>query len=466
MSGETAAARALRKAAARGEGAIEDSVVRMALGRVPRNRLAFGRAANALGAVAARDGAVAAALDLLAEAHERLIATGDDAARLIFKRRARGLGDALRASRAGGLTAAVRELDELMAQVRPRSGRLAAGTIRPNWWDRLFELAERDPAVREAYLAFQDACATGDIDLLEAAAAALREAVGGKLSMSKAKAFADRINGVVRRLKAVTASGDGVRVLTALNDFLDALDPADPVRRAVSMMADAVRTNADHWFTVGRLVAGMKAAETPEQARGLCWRLKGLLGEMLTMSTKAYRQAYAAALADAEALAVRLNRTEKGWEVVTRRSQVRAPGSKNSARLGQFYDDAILVRRVVPGTGRMEAIVVLATQVKSSDLATAGVIDQIRKDVDRSLSGIIEMDGIQYTLRSGLEFNPTRIFVGTNLPPRAAADAASAAGTAVGAIVLPMGGDDIERVAQALLVSNRLVPADLLAKGR
>nr|WP_221377510.1 hypothetical protein [Actinoplanes polyasparticus] len=446
------------------EEAIEDSFIRMALGRVTRNRMLFGRAENALGRVAAQDGAVAVALDLFGQAHERLVATGDDAARLIVRQRAQDLGDALRATKVRGsdLTRARREVDEILHGIRTRAGRLASGDLRPNWWDRLFELAERDETVRTALVAFRDACTTGDTPVLRGAAAALVAAVGKRISPSRTKQFRDRLNGVIRRIEAVTPSGDGAKALLALDTYIDSLAPGHPERLAVACMGDAVRANADHWFTVGKLVAGMKAVETLEQARGLRWRLQGLLAEMLTMSTRAYRAVYAQALNDAQEVAKRLNAASGGgWEVVTRRTQVRAPAG-GRGQLAQFYDDAIIVRRLSADGRGGEAVVVLATQVKSTDLATARVVDQMLSDIERSRTGIIEFDNVQLTLLADPEVPLTRVFVGTNVPPRLGIETLAATGTSAEGVILPMGGDQIEAVANALLMANGLVQEQML----
>ncbi|MGW2193005.1 hypothetical protein ACWCSH_11715, partial [Streptosporangium sp. NPDC001682] len=192
---------------------------------------------------------------------------------------------------------------------------------------------------------------------------------------------------------------------------------------------------------------------------GLIWRIKGMLGEMLTMSTPAYQARRKAALADAEALARRLNeiaaRSGKpgGWEVSVHRSQVRAPAAADSARLASFYDDTITVRRVVPGQQHGEAYVILATQIKSG--SAAGVVGQIARDVRRGLGGLIELNSRTYhLLPNPPDFPTTRVFVGPELPP---ASVAIRANVPIETVVLPMSSAELESVAKAFLQANNLL---------
>ena len=90
-------------------------------------------------------------------------------------------------------------------------------------------------------------------------------------------------------------------------------------------------------------------------------------------------------------------------------------------------------------------------------MSTAGVVDQILSDINRELGGLIEVDGIIHTLVTALEFQTIRVFVGTNLPSSKAALQASAVGATLEPIVLPMGGDELELVAQALLRAWKLI---------
>ncbi|MGW6024289.1 hypothetical protein [Streptomyces sp. NPDC055099] len=451
--------------------AIKNAIARMALGQVPLVRLLFGAASDATNAIAARVGRVAAAHTVFTEAHWSLVASGDDAARIAFRKAAKELRAELRAAPAEApdlaqdAQRALREVDHITRGVRSRSGRLASAQINPNWWDRLFELSRSDPAVRTALEAFQDACVTGDTDTITAAAQHLLTAVSKRVSMSKAKAFADRINGVVRRLSAGSRPGDGAKALAALEDFVDQLDPSDPARAALLKLAPSIRDNGDRWRAIADTVAGMKRATTPEEADALLWRIKGMTGEMVALSTPAYRDRYAAALTDAEALAARLNAVladagpippESGWKVMRCRTHVRAPASADSARLAPFYDDTIIVRRVVPGRPHGDAMVVLATQVKSGDWSAAGVVDQIVTDIRREGGGLIELDGIPHQLSAvPAEFRTVRIFVGTSLPPQ---EAVARATVPIETLLLPMSGDELKAAALVLLQANGLLP--------
>jgi hypothetical protein len=434
----------------------------MVMGRLARVRLLFGPSAEAIGRVAAVRGAVAAAHEAFAEAHWAVAAAGDDATRLVLRQRGAALRAELRAAAsaspvlAGDATAAVGELDDILRRVRPRTGSLASAILKRSWWDRLFELARGDAGIRAALEAFQDAAASGDQAALTRAAGELRQAVSARVSPSAAKELGDRINGVVRRLGSITAGGDGAKALVALSDHVDQLAPSDAARGALAKLQRAVRDHGDRWIEVANVVAGMKRAANPEEARSLIWRIKGMIAEMLAMATPAYRDLYERALADAEALARRLNDLSPGWEVTTRRAQVRAPASTTSARLAPFYDDAIIVRRIVAGQEEGEAIVVLATQVKSGDWSSSLVVDQINKDLSRELAGRIELDGRLYRLTGAPpEFATTRVFVGTSLPPGAAVAGAEAA---IRPILLPMSAAEMEAAGLAWLEALGLLP--------
>ncbi|MFF8360304.1 hypothetical protein ACF063_43375 [Streptomyces chartreusis] len=449
----------------------EEAIVQMALGRRAGVRLLFGMASDATNLVASRVGRVAVAHEAFADAHWWLVGSGDDAARIVFRKAARALRSELRAATAEApdlakdAQRALREVDDIARRVRSRSGRLASGRINPNWWDRLFELSRTDPTIRTTLAAFQDACTTGGTDTLTTTAQQLLAAVSKKVSMSKSKAFADRINGVVRRLSAGNLPGDGTKALAALDDFVDQLDPSDPVRTALVKLAPAVRDNGDRWRAIADVVAGMKRATTPEEADALVWRLKGLIGEMALMSTLEYRARLAAALRDADALVKRLNAIlsaagpippGSGWEVRRCRSHVRAPATADSARLAPFYDDTIIVRRTVLGRPHGDAMVMLATQVKSGDWSAARVVDQIATDIRREGGGLIELDGLPHQLSAVPdEFRTVRIFVGTSLPPP---EAVARSTVPIETILLPMSGDELKAVALGLLQANGLLP--------
>jgi hypothetical protein len=434
--------------------------------------------------VAIHDGATAAAHEEFCQAAARVNLTGDDAARTLLRRRAVALRIALKAAAEAApelerdADEAATEVERIVGKVRPRSGLRSAAGLKPNWWDRLFKMAAGDDELRAALAAFQDAAATGDPDLINQTAKELKDRVSNRVSPSQAQEFADRLNGAVRRMTTINPTADGAKALVTLHDFVDQLDSASPVRGALDKLRNAVRDQGGRWLRVANILAGMKKAENPEQARAMIWRVKGLLGEMLAMVSGEYRQLTELALSDAELLARRLNakaiaeeglaaeavarkaanpsqRVDGVWEVVTIRSQIRAP-SKGSARLAAFYDDAVIVRRFVAGKPEGEAFVVLATQVKSGDWSSAGVVKQIRDDIIRELSGRIELENQQmYTLVGRIEgIETTRVFVGTSLPPAAEATAAS---VPIRAVILPMGGEELESVARAFLEALHLL---------
>lgn len=152
----------------------------------------------------------------------------------------------------------------------------------------------------------------------------------------------------------------------------------------------------------------------------------------------------------------RLNAISPGWEVATSRVQVRAPASETSGLLAPFYDDVIVVRRLVPGQSEGEAIVVLATQVKSGDWSSSLVIDQFNRDLARELAGRLELDGRMYKLiPPPPEFRTTRIFVGTSLPPPSAIARAQ---LPIEPVVLPMSGQELEAIGIAWLQALGLLP--------
>jgi hypothetical protein len=363
-------------------------------------------------------------------------------------------------------------LEQVLNKLAPAAG--AAATTAP----RLSALGRLENAVmagafpgpagdrlRAAFLRWREAATTYDLADLEAAgklladeiqvaAPQLRKAGGFKPSHY----YRDRVVSAIKTLRRSAPTDDATKAFRDLEDAINA-DPAlakiwrEQVRPSVAL--------APHtWDKLATSLDGMEVLKATNLSaiEEAVDRIKGMLGEMFSLSVPAYRDAVLEATRHAEQLAASLNlralrAAQKAGtaanftpphRVVFPQFDLKAPGTSGKG-LRLFFDDAVLV--VNDAAKPPEAFVLFASQVKAGDASTDAAVEQMLRDQVRLLKGRISVGATEYVLHQPPDVGAiTRVFVGTKVPPGVAA----LSGT-IRLVKGPVDGIALAQFAEALL---------------
>jgi hypothetical protein len=296
-------------------------------------------------------------------------------------------------------------------------------------------------ALRAAFRRWREATTSYDLADLDGAGAALLKAIDQSITREMRKAgkfrppsyYRARVEAAIRTLSRSKPSEQATEAFRVLEDQVRK-DPAlmkiwqEQIRPAVA--------RAPHtWDKLANVLSGIKQLDASDTAaiEAAVDRVKGVFGEMASLSVPAYRDALTEATRNADQLAAAANRQalraaqkagtaadfKPPYRVLFPQFDIRAPGATGKG-LRLYFDDAVLV--VNDAATPPEAFVLFAAQVKAGDASTAGAVEQMIEDQARLLKGRIAVGPTEYVLRPPPDIGAvTRVFVGTKTPPGAAA---------------------------------------------
>jgi hypothetical protein len=282
---------------------------------------------------------------------------------------------------------------------------------------------------------------------------ALTNKVNKAREFNNAGYYRDRITASSRSLRRGQPTEGTLLAFTKLEEALK-VETKDPALAPMIQkhIFPAVTQSPHSWDKLSNVIDGLEAVKKSdsEAFQTLIGRVKGVLGEMLGVSTPASRAAYKEATQHADHLVAVLNHRavragrKPSFRLVMPQFDLRAPGvSGKGARL--FFDDAILV--VNDAASPPEAFVVFAAQMKAGDASTLKAAQQMIDDQTRLLKGSIVINEVPFKLIPPPDVGSvSRVFVGTRVPP----GMAKVSGR-INLVTGPVGGVELARFAEYLL---------------